>query len=252
MSRAKSHDAGLRRDRREFNLLPMLRTLIPLTLLAACTAMPPVGPPAAAPAAPYRAIGTEPFWSVTLAHGRMRYDDPSGTVIDVTAPTARASLNGERYVTDRLTLDITHAPCSDGMSDRRYPDTVLVIADGRELKGCGMPAADEDALTGQEWRINAVDGAAPPAPRPATLTFAEGRLSGTTGCNRVMGSYSLSDDRLTLDGVATTRMACPGAAMEQEARITEILRGPLSVVRGKDGVMLTGDKGSLTLVPVRP
>lgn len=229
----------------------MFRALLPLTALAACTPMPPVEPPAAGPAR-YRALGTEPFWSVTLTNGRMRYDDPAGKVIDVPAPTARPSFNGERYVSDRLTLDITHTPCSDGMSDRRYPDTVLVIADGRELKGCGMPADDGDALVGQEWRVNAIDGATPPGPRPAMLNFAEGRISGTTGCNRVMGSYSLTGDRLTLDGVATTRMACPGAAMEQEARITQILRGPLTVVRGKDGVMLTGDGGSLTLVPVRP
>lgn len=111
-----------------------MRTLAPLLALAACAPVTPSPQPAA-----YRALGTEPFWSVTLGGGRLRYDDPEGRVIDAAAPAARPSFNGERYVTPRLTLDITHSPCSDGMSDRTYPDTVLVIADGRELRGCGGP-----------------------------------------------------------------------------------------------------------------
>jgi heat shock protein HslJ len=229
----------------------MQRMLVTLLCLAGCAPVtPPTPAPAVGSAASYRAVGTEPFWSVTLADGRMRYDDASGARIDVPAPPARPSFNGERHVTERLTLDITHAPCSDGMSDRRYPDTVRVVADGRELKGCGM-AGETNAIEGREWRVNAIGGEAPGGPSPATLTFAEGRVTGTTGCNRLTGGYALDGDRLTMDGVATTRMACPGPAMAQEAAIVAALRGPLTIVRGKDGVMLTGSAASLTLVPVR-
>ncbi|HUM01559.1 MAG TPA: META domain-containing protein [Thermoanaerobaculia bacterium] len=43
------------------------------------------------------------------------------------------------------------------------------------------------------------------------------RLSGSTGCNRLMGRYSIRGDGLTFSDLGTSRMACPGAAdREQE------------------------------------
>lgn len=228
--------------------------LTPLLALTACTPMAaPDTPPPAAGSPRYGAIGTEPFWSVDLAGDRLLYSDAEGRRIDVPAPPARPSFNGERYVTDRLTLDITHTPCSDGMSDRRYPDTVLVIADGRELKGCGEAKAD-NALEARDWQVSAIGGEAPGGPRPATLRFDAGRLTGTTGCNRLTASYTLAAATLTIGDAATTRMACPGPAMAQEQRLASALRGPLTLVQGKDGVMLANADGSpaVTLVPVRP
>ena len=38
-------------------------------------------------------------------------------------------------------MNIVHRPCSDGMSDRTYPDTVNVTVDGRAYRGCGADAA---------------------------------------------------------------------------------------------------------------
>ena len=39
---------------------------------------------------------------------------------------------------------------------------------------------------------------------------------GSTGCNRFVGSYTMSDSSLRFGSIATTRMACPGS-MEQES-----------------------------------
>lgn len=100
-------------------------------LASGCTTAP------VAPAGIYRALGTEPFWSVTIEGGQMVYQPADGPRIAVSAPSPRTSFNGHRYETARLVVDVTHVPCSDGMSDNRYADTVLVVADGRELKGCG-------------------------------------------------------------------------------------------------------------------
>ncbi|PCD03517.1 META domain-containing protein [Sphingomonas spermidinifaciens] len=232
----------------------MFTRLAPLLALAACAPVAAPETPAPATVAPqYRAVGTEPFWSAKLSGGRLTYDDAEGRRIDIPAPPARPSFNGERYVTPRLTLDITHTPCSDGMSDKRYSDTVLVIADGRELKGCGEAMAD-NALEGHDWQVSAIGGAAPGGPRPATLRFEGGRLTGTTGCNRLTARYSMAGETVTIEAAATTRMACPGPAMAQEQRLTAALRGPLTLVQGKDGVMLANADGSaaVTLVPVRP
>ena len=47
---------------------------------------------------------------------------------------------GEIYRTQRLEVNIVHRQCSDGMSDRSYPDTVDVRVDGRQrYRGCGAP-----------------------------------------------------------------------------------------------------------------
>jgi uncharacterized membrane protein len=44
------------------------------------------------------------------------------------------------YQTPRISLNIVHAPCNNGMSDRSYPDKVQVDVDGRRFNGCGGAA----------------------------------------------------------------------------------------------------------------
>jgi copper homeostasis protein (lipoprotein) len=42
------------------------------------------------------------------------------------------------------------------------------------------------------------------------------RLSGSTGCNRLMGRYSIQGDGLTFSDLGTSRMACPGTAEREQ------------------------------------
>jgi uncharacterized membrane protein len=44
---------------------------------------------------------------------------------------------GEIYQTPRINVNIVHGACSDGMSDRVYPDKVQVTVDGRQVNGLG-------------------------------------------------------------------------------------------------------------------
>lgn len=101
-------------------------------LLAGCATAP-----ASTPGETYRALGTEPFWSVTIGGGRMIYDSANGPRFSVPAPRPRTTFNGHRYESQRLTVDVVHTRCSDGMSDRTYADTVQVNVDGENLRGCG-------------------------------------------------------------------------------------------------------------------
>jgi len=104
---------------------------LPLLLLAAgCATVP------AADDAPYRALGTEPFWSVTIADGRMTYESPEGG-FSVRAPRPQETGGGRIYETRRIILHVWHGECSDGMSDRRYAERVRAVIDGRTLNGCG-------------------------------------------------------------------------------------------------------------------
>jgi heat shock protein HslJ len=51
-----------------------------------------------------------------------------------------------------------------------------------------------------------------------TVKFDGGTVSGSTGCNRYRGPYSLDGDTLELGAIASTRMACvpPADAVERE------------------------------------
>lgn len=50
------------------------------------------------------------------------------------------------------------------------------------------------------------------------ITFnAENRISGSDGCNRMMGSYLLEGDKLTLGEMAGTKMACAEGAEQTQA-----------------------------------
>ena len=114
--------------------------LAPLALLAACYGPPPPAPPITPnpPGGVYAASGTEPFWSLTVDSRQMVFTDRStnAQVIEPT-PSGIVGAGGENYVTPRINLNIVHAPCNNGMSDRSYPDRVQVVVDGRRFTGCG-------------------------------------------------------------------------------------------------------------------
>ncbi|MGQ7243280.1 META domain-containing protein [Salinicola sp. V024] len=80
--------------------------------------------------------------------------------------------------------------------------------------------ASED-LVGTYWKLMLLGGkpvTVADNQREAHLVLGEdGRVSGSTGCNRLMGSYRLEGDTLTFSRLASTRMACPGdmATLEQ-------------------------------------
>lgn len=68
----------------------------------------------------------------------------------------------------------------------------------------------EPPLLETEWRVASATMGAVTEKNPASLRFdANQRLSGSDGCNRLMGSYALDGARLTFTQIATTRMACP-------------------------------------------
>ncbi len=218
--------------------------------LAGCAA---TGTGPATPAPPteaYMALGTEPGWTLEITPARLAYNgDYGATRIAVANPGARPSFNGERYVTDRLTVDVTHSACSDGMSDRRYRDTVTVTADGKTVKGCGgaiLPAAD---LTGTRWTFVSIGGTPAAADRPADLAFDGERMSGSAGCNRFGGGYAVEDGVLTAGQLAATLMACPGAGMAQERAFFDLMKTPVRLSFPSDGTMvMTGENGQTAVL----
>ena len=220
-------------------------------LLALQTAGAPAEPRPGAPGALYRALGTEPFWSVAIGRGQMRFETPNNRSFAVPTPAVRNNANGYTFRTRRLTVEVTRMPCSDGMSDRRYADTVAVIADGRAFRGCGgavMSEAGAD-LAGSRWTIASIGGTAVGGPT-YRVEFTADRISGMAGCNRFSARYTLADDTLALGATVTTRMACSPGAMANEGCALSILSGPVRVSRpDASSLVLRGQGGEIRLRP---
>ena len=86
--------------------------------------------------------------------------------------------------------------------------------------------------------------------RPPVLRFdADGRVSGTTGVNRLAATWALADGVLTLGPLAMTRKAGPPARMALESAMVAALEGPLTVAPDGD-VLRLGGAGGLVLRPL--
>jgi len=113
-------------------------SLLPAMALSACLAAPP--PPPLTPNPPggvYRAAGTEPFWGLTIDERQMVFTLAGEQPVAQPTPRVIIGIAGEIYQTPRLSVNIVHSQCSDGMSDRTYPDKVQATVDGRQFHGCG-------------------------------------------------------------------------------------------------------------------
>jgi len=103
------------------------------------------------------------------------------------------------------------------------------------------------------WRVTGVDGVAVEAdaadPGPNVTFAADGSVTGSTGVNRIRGSYRLMEGTVHVGPLATTRMAGPPAAMGLETRLLAVLAEPLSARRTAACLMLSSAAGGLTLEP---
>jgi len=86
----------------------------------------------------------------------------------------------------------------------------------------GLPTTDP--LKGTSWRLVTVGGAGLIPGTKITATFEDGQVHGQA-CNSYGGSYKVSGDRITINELYQTEMACvdPQGIMEQERRYLEML-----------------------------
>jgi heat shock protein HslJ len=114
--------------------LPMKRLVIiaAAASLGACLPHPPPAP------APYRAVGVAADWTLVIDDRFLTFFPGAGQQ-PILQPSVRPIIGiaGEIYQTPRIGVNIVHAQCSDGRTDRVYPDRVQVDVDGRRYNGCG-------------------------------------------------------------------------------------------------------------------
>lgn len=124
------------------------------------------------------------------------------------------------------------------------------LADNLADNGVGNGDGDGNAIHGTEWTVQELGGEVTAPPKPQLSFGADGRLTGTTGVNRLMGEFEVRDGLLVVGNAATTRMAGPPEAMAQEQRLLELLGAEQAFV-------ITGDRleigdGEVAALLVRP
>jgi heat shock protein HslJ len=95
----------------------------------------------------------------------------------------------------------------------------------------GTPAATTATvpLESTYWKLTELGGMAAVgganANEASLVLNAEGKkLTGSTGCNRIVGSYKLRGGSLHFKPAGLTKIACPDALMKQEEAFVEILK----------------------------
>lgn len=226
----------------------------------ACASPPATAPPQSTilETRSYSARGNEPFWRLDLSDRGVRFATPERQVSSE-EPAVRASASAApswrgfsvQIAGENLVVDIEPLICRDSMSGQFYPETVSVTFDGASLSGCG--GAPMDLLVGS-WRLEAIGAATgSPGPQGAFLTIAaDGRLSGSTGCNRMFGQLMATGEGIAITGLGTTRMACLDPALAlQERRVTQGLAGATAFSIDSQGRLLLPDGASDPLRWVR-
>jgi heat shock protein HslJ len=138
------------------------------------------------------------------------------------------------------------------------------IVDGGE--GLVLSGADTLAFTpersvgleGTRWQVSGIvtgDAVSSTiAGAEAELTLDVGSLSGTTGCNRMTGSYSIesaaSERSVSFSDIGTTKMLCEPDVSEQERQIIASLEGATSYSIEGSTMSLSDADGSLLLTLV--
>jgi heat shock protein HslJ len=221
---------------------------------------PPQGYPAPVPGE-YRAQGTEPFWDLTIGRDMVFTDRGNGLVVSQPTPQVIVGVAGEIYRTQRLEVNIVHARCNDGMSDRAYPDTVQVHVDGRLYRGCGgggdalapIPPAPPvgsgiaPPLDRTRWTVVAINNRPTPRQGEFMMEFDAGRLSAKFGCNGIGAGYTQTGTTLDAGALIATRMACPDMSWETQG--SAVLDQVMQVnALAANRISLTSSAGSIELI----
>ena len=103
----------------------------------------------------------------------------------------------------------------------------LLVAGVLLLSACaGILPGSGDPLGGTSWRLMTLGGASLIPGTEITLTFEEGQVRGSSGCNTYGGPYQVDGDKITMTDLYMTEMACldPEGVMDQELEYLELLR----------------------------
>ncbi|MBO9406649.1 META domain-containing protein [Shimia sp. R9_1] len=111
-----------------------------------------------------------------------------------------------------------------------------------------MPSRGDVDLTIGSWLVVVMNGEVVQSERVPQIEFdADGRVSGSSGCNRFTGSYTRTGDRLSFGPLASTRMACSDELNAQETAFFKTLTQVSSVGIMDGGTVLIDERGAVVM-----
>ncbi|WP_372986104.1 META domain-containing protein [Marinobacter sp.] len=189
---------------------------------------------------PFEARGNEPFWRAVVSGGELRLERPfeEDGVKRLEVEQVMADRHGREFLArgDDLNVRLTVARqlCQDSMSGAQYPAQTRLTVNGQTYSGCG--GDPQRLLRGAEWVVEDIAGTGIIDSSRVSIRFlSDNRVAGRGSCNRYTGSYRLTGEGVGFGAIASTRMACAPALMDQETRFLGIL-GEVSRMRiGREG-----------------
>lgn len=143
-----------------------------------------------------------------------------------------------------LVLCATLALCACG--SRRKPESEETApVQGSQTPEAKAGQSSEDRLEQTAWVLTELTGREPLKNTQITLSFANGKLSGSDGCNRFHSSYAVKGEELAIDPrVASTRSACPEPIMEQASAFMRALGSTRSARLDAEQLSLLDESGA--------
>lgn len=201
------------------------------------------------------ARGNEPFWSVTIGDERMVFnrmgeEDVEYHIGDIEHSIGTSTISDS---SERVQVTIYEELCQDSMSCMYYPQQAEVNLDGELLSGCAGQSLS--LLQGVEWRVEGLDNH-DYSDHEVTLRFmheeGESQVAGRSACNRYFGAYQLDGERLTVNQLGGTKMACSEESMRIEYQFLGALSKVNSFTAARDNgaplqINLNTDDGELRL-----
>lgn len=208
------------------------------TVTLAGTPLPECATRPAGSPGPFRAQGQEPGWGLDMTHDGARLTWQDGRTQDL--PPAQAELQDGIYrvtwTEAGLALEVAERLCRDSMTGMPYPYAAILTNGDGSMPGCGGDPAE--LLRGADWIADRIGNTTVVSDRPPSLAVANGRVSGTTGCNRYFGSFELTGEGVTIGPAGATMMACPAELMTQERGYLDALSRVARFDLTEDGALL--------------
>lgn len=118
--------------------------------------------------------------------------------------------------------------------------------DGVDLRFSAVEPEPDAALIGTLWNLDTlIEGdAASTVASPATLHIDDqGKVTGSTGCNSMSGTYQAATG---FSPLATTKIACEPSVMDQESLVLAVLAGdPILTIEGSTMTVTASDGSAL-------
>lgn len=204
----------------------------------------------------FKAIGTEPFWSIYISDDKIVYKTPEDSIImphsaPILAMDSSVKLYKIKTETSEFNIQISQQNCSNEMSGEVSPYAVSVqfrknrSSELEKIKGCGQYIADNrlhdiwvlEELNGKKINKKNFNKELP----VLEIYVNSNKFLGFSGCNNMNGSLFFEKEKLRFINIVSTKMMCEYSNLEGEFLTT--LQSVTTYSFGENKLILTNPSG---------